>query len=584
LEARLLPIAAWGSLIVFIIMAAARGGKFMPVCLAGESLLLAAAGAAFFFRGTSFPEKALAPFLALAALQFASTLASLCLEGSILTLGRFWAAAAFALLARDAWSSRQRAAFEALVLAVSAGQSVFFMKAALTQEGPLLLLPGNLQYVSLWIALSALGVASSSKGPSWLRAGFFLLLTAGAVLSGNRSVLAALGAGLLLIAHRRWGWRGAAALLSAAALAAALLPSGGMERLLKSADPAAWKRLDIWTAAWRGILSRPWLGWGPGQFEGLYRLHAVPQAGLLRFDHDTLFAHNDYLQLAAAAGLPALACLLWGLWGLFSSAGPGAASTATAVFSFFNFPFALPVNGLVAGAVAAADGGRGAPSSPRCRALGRALGSFLLGLSACLAALLPRSFEDGPPERFFYGRAAVLTARADALLSAAGGDPSAYAKAEGPARAAVSACPGRAEAWRVLAAAEGPRSPSDAEASLRRALSLRPRDAMWRLDLALAEEYRGDRRAAREDLHEALRTEPNFAEAAFHLGRLMRLDGETAKARRWLVGLAQRRPSVSSAAPLSPYARRVLAWDEGAVRAEIALCRSDGKDIISRER
>ncbi len=589
-------MAAWGSLLIFLFLLAARGGKIFPVCLAGEGVLAASAGMVLWRRPAAVPRDVLLPLLLLALLQSASAWASPCVEGSFLTLGRFWAAVAFAVLVGETWSPRHRKIFEGILMAAALFQTLLFADAFRRGGGPLLLLPGNVQYICLWIGLAALGSASARKAPPGLRVFLFAALSAGAFLSSNRSILTALSAGLLFLIHDRYGTKGLILGLLAGVFLATAIPSGGAARVLKVSDPAAWKRWDIWITAWRGIFTHPWLGWGPGQFEGLYRLHAGPQeVSLLRFDHETLFAHNDYLQLAAASGLPALLCLVWTLAALFRSsasfpkgedvAARQAPAAAVLLFSFFNFPFALPVNGLVAGFTAAGLAGPRTTEPPDARRLSRALGLFFLGLAVFLAALLPGSFEPGPPERVFYGRSAVFLERAESLLIRPGADAAVFSEAEGLARRAAAECSGRAEVWHALAAAEGARSSPEAEAALRKALSLRPRNAVWWLDLALVEESRGDAAGALKDVHEALRVEPRFAEAAFHLGRLIRQRGEPAKARRWLERLSRTRRALRvDEASLSPYARRILAWDETTVREEIERCRSDGKDIIRGNR
>jgi O-antigen ligase len=56
-------------------------------------------------------------------------------------------------------------------------------------------------------------------------------------------------------------------------------------------------RKYLWQAGWHMAQDRPWLGWGYGQFHGLYPQYRDPLHG-----EDGMFAHNDYLQLLLELG------------------------------------------------------------------------------------------------------------------------------------------------------------------------------------------------------------------------------------------------------------------------------------------
>ena len=269
----------------------------------------------------------------------------------------------------------------------------------------------------------------------------------------------------------------------------------------KPGDAASSKRLDLWRTAWDGILHKPWLGWGPGQFEALYRLHARAQDGaLLRFDHSTLFAHNDYLQAAAASGLPALICLLWLLVTLFRSLSAGAARRAAVflagcVFSLFQLPFRVACERLRrrggGSPRALPEGPRPRPARPRSGGRGGAFcPPFFLGdggLPPFAAAFRFRA-RDRP-----NGCSTAVRRCCWKKASGRCSPPAAWSGrtallSEGRARLA----PGRAENWEasaILRSFEG--KPDEAEASLREALRLYPRNAVWWVELGWLESERG---------------------------------------------------------------------------------------------
>jgi len=505
-------------------------------------------------------------------------------------------AVSFGLLVRAGWGEDSWRAVRWVVGAVAAIQACLFVGSRLLNLAAPLLLPGNAQYGAFWILAALLwpaGEAASGKLPflrrrCWFRWAVSLLFLAGIVFSGVRSALMGLAVGGAWLLWRRWRFRGL--LWGAVGLAAfaAATPRPAWYQALKIGDAAAWKRTDIWTAALSGIRARPWLGWGPGQFESLYRLHAVPQdEGGLRFDHSTLFAHNDFLQMAAGAGLPALAALGWAMvillraaWRERNPIGPVLAGGT--VFAFFNFPFALPVNTLLAGGAAALAPARIQDTYPRvARALRRALALFLAFVSAATALELPTVFLAGPPERVFYGRSAAYLEMGEILLRH---EMLLLSGREGEAliEKALWLCPGRAENWQAWATVLARRGRmEEAVRALSEALRRHPKNSVWWADLGLWRLNAGDLSAAAGSFHEALRAEPRCFAAALFLGRTIRLRGDPEKALRWLTRL-QEGPSGIAPDPafLSPYARAVLSRDEPGLRGEIEECR---KDIIRRK-
>lgn len=88
-------------------------------------------------------------------------------------------------------------------------------------------------------------------------------------------------------------------------IAAALLLSGAGDALFGKEQGTARARLDYWSATWKMIAAHPWLGVGPGNFGRHYPRFMSPSA------HENISdPHNFALEIWAAAGVFALACLL----------------------------------------------------------------------------------------------------------------------------------------------------------------------------------------------------------------------------------------------------------------------------------
>jgi len=140
-----------------------------------------------------------------------------------------------------------------------------------------------------------------------------LLCFAGVVASASRAGFAATLVGLMTLAlvalffvkqrkHRVWS--GFAAVLAAAPLLVLAVYYGGSlgDRLgqLLATDTADALRLNLWHSAERMISDSPWLGLGIGTFEDAYPMYATQV-----YPYVIDKAHNDYLEFAAGAGLPA---------------------------------------------------------------------------------------------------------------------------------------------------------------------------------------------------------------------------------------------------------------------------------------
>ncbi len=191
---------------------------------------------------------------------------------------------------------------------------------------------GNEGYVALACALmsaAALGVAMrSARGPQ--RAMALMLAGLGIlVILVNQQVTSAVALGIALIAMiaarsgARWLLGLAAAAMLCASLGFAFLPLRGASATplagpgIETLQRITTYRLGAWAAAAEMIAARPFIGFGPGSYAAEAQHHRLAaemhaQARLLPPPTASAFvhAHNDFLQLAAEAGLPTLLALL----------------------------------------------------------------------------------------------------------------------------------------------------------------------------------------------------------------------------------------------------------------------------------
>lgn len=177
----------------------------------------------------------------------------------------------------------------------------------------LLLMPAS----GRWLAMGHESAAAASGRLSARRvllAAAIAALAFSIALTASRGVLlAVLGAAALLLFfarhHSPQPERLKLLLLLVLPLAAGHFASQGKTgmRLLSLLDPqsAGLGRLLIWQRTWELISASPWLGHGLGSFSLLFPARQHPLDGSAGF-----MAHNDYLQLWAEGGLPALVLFL----------------------------------------------------------------------------------------------------------------------------------------------------------------------------------------------------------------------------------------------------------------------------------
>jgi O-antigen ligase len=579
------------ALAAFALLCAGAGGKQeLPLRLAGGLLF----GLTAFWAASGRLDRALGhpvgpPALAFLLLGAVSAVFSPDKHAALTGYLHWAAAVAFGASAAALWDDRHRRFFAGAVLALGAAQAAAVLAASVLGREVPRWIPGNPQHAAFWL-LAAAWLAwprAFDASPPARRVGNAALavaLTASALLLPVRSAAAGLAVGGAWFLGRRWGWRALVAGAAFALIAAAAAPASLRGRFLKTGDPDSWRRTLLWETAARGILERPFLGWGPGQFESLYLRHApaLPDRPV-RYGVTTAFAHCDLLQFAAEAGLPAAGLILWGTLALWRRrprpGGPGdgaeCALAGAAGFALFNFPLALASSawltaGLAAGAGRAPPEGA-SPVSAGARRVAAVAAALLAGASLWLAAgaALHGAGRHATALRLCPGDGAAARAEADRGVH---GTPPALDDAEARLAGRLSLAPRDPWTWRDLAHLRAwhrpPSALPGAVTALRAALDGNPRWAPWELELSRLLERSGDLPGAEAAARRALDLEPDYASADRQLCRLLRRRGDPGEAARRLRALLDR--PLPSAGGTFPYQDEVLALDPAAVRAELA--------------
>lgn len=138
-----------------------------------------------------------------------------------------------------------------------------------------------------------------------------LVLMGALLLSHSRGILIALVAAtgvLIKLKYKKWGLT--AVFLTALAILA-FSPISFFDTVFKINTPYSYRRIYIWQSAWEIIKTRPCFGWGMGNFGLAYPRFNMPSFDtVLHYGKITRFAHNEFLQIAAEMGLPALGIFL----------------------------------------------------------------------------------------------------------------------------------------------------------------------------------------------------------------------------------------------------------------------------------
>lgn len=219
----------------------------------------------------------------------------------------------------------------ALSLVQAAGIALPIPLAQLGGRFPTGALLGNEAYVAIAAAMLAAGslaVALSATTSHTRAMAVALIALAVAAIAVNRQITAsiALAAAAAAVLAAHWRLRGvvtAGAVIAFIVVATAAIPMlravtwAHAPLTVDRVQNATTYRLGAWAAADEMIAARPWTGFGPGTFATQaqpFRLAAelrvqerlIPPPPSSAF----VYAHQDYLQLAAEAGVPVLAAVL----------------------------------------------------------------------------------------------------------------------------------------------------------------------------------------------------------------------------------------------------------------------------------
>lgn len=178
-------------------------------------------------------------------------------------------------------------------------------------------------FLTVTIPLTAVALALNG-GPAGARGAFLggslLLQFAGLAVTASRGAVLGLGAALAVLALSSPWLRRVAAGLAGAGLAALLIAGvfrpGIIAHLVVPGDPG---RVLMWKTAAHMAASRPLAGVGLGLFTAEYPCaqQAVAKTGDAGLGTNAVYAHNDYLEVAAELGIPAAALLVAVLVGMF---------------------------------------------------------------------------------------------------------------------------------------------------------------------------------------------------------------------------------------------------------------------------
>jgi O-antigen ligase len=164
--------------------------------------------------------------------------------------------------------------------------------ASLTSIRPPVAIADTLYRMLLLVAIAVLSVGILATGS---RAGLFLLIPT-------------LMISLFRFRQRSWGWRSTtSALLISVMLSIALWETSAAQYVIGRFSQGPDARTDFWSASWNAIRLYWPIGSGIGTFTRVYP--TVETLGSLARSYANN-AHNDYIELALEAGLPAVLLIL----------------------------------------------------------------------------------------------------------------------------------------------------------------------------------------------------------------------------------------------------------------------------------
>ncbi len=350
----------------FALLASIVLGKEHAISLALSALILTVGTAIFLLEKREFPAgKVIYGTLWLSVIFIFSFFASRNSGKSLTELVRFGCLACAFILGwsmRDSANFGERASGFAAKLGIVISLIFIFLQLAGGAEGAELFFPNRNLLGGFLVACAALSLPYVYSGSSIFnfKNGAVLLCSIGAVLTGSRGALMSLAVvfGLFMIhsavlvakdlLSERIRFITTLSILVFAA-AALLLPGGLAERFAAkgNSDPLAFERGAIFKSALSMVKEKPVTGVGLGCFGGAYWKYKLPvNVAISRYERNTDFAHNEYLQFFAETGIPGgllVLCLvfliLFYAWKAFNSSGgnsalflSGSAMALTAIF------------------------------------------------------------------------------------------------------------------------------------------------------------------------------------------------------------------------------------------------------------
>ncbi len=617
------PIIVWPdpflsslSLGILVLVLVGHGGKNGFIWGAG-TILLIYSWLILLFRKRIFslqPHPLFPALVGFFVFGLLSALFSPSLTQSFISLSKFIGCLGFGVVAVSCWGDSHRKFFLWIVLTVGAFQSVLFMIGKICQQSSVLLIPGNPQYCAFWVCAASLIAAGfafvegrllSSEGSkiiNYSKAGLwyflFILLIAGTICSSSRSSIISLFVGLGVFTAFRFGGRGLIAYLIVIGGSFCFLMSDSfVHALLKTDDPLAWKRIDIWRSAINGILEKPLLGWGPGQFSVVYDCHAVPQNSfMVKYGFSTAFAHNEYLQVLSEWGIPAFLFLCWGVieYGRqfekkkSFEIGVYAAILSLAFICIFNFPLYVPINGLLLAGLLSLGHFKAHPTEltfnskkilyiSQC-VLGFVLIIFMAGNVMLVAGRLSPKVNETLGGVYSVYEENPMIKKADQLLhSSKKPVDQDVEKAENLLYKVLKHSQSNSQAWYNLAHLQSHhKHPPDLQKAiefLKKACSWHRHQAVWILELSRLFEQVGDYQGALSLAKYALALEPAYNDAGLQIGHLFRMMDSPEKAQKWLKVLLNKQRSAPAQNSFSSYGQIILKRKDHEIRREIELCR-----------
>ncbi|HDL63872.1 MAG TPA: tetratricopeptide repeat protein, partial [Proteobacteria bacterium] len=258
--------------------------------------------------------------------------------------------------------------------AVLAGYGLFRRLAGTGEMGNIAATFVNRNHFSAFLGMIAplclgLGLWGTGRSLRWLSGVFFLVLSAGVILTGSRggvtAFTASTGAILILYHLGRKGKKRPGKYILLAGIfgviltAVLLLPGRGTLAPITETtitELSVRTRLSIWQSTFQAFLARPWTGWGWGSFPYIYPLF---KAGGVWYK--VPHAHNELLQLLSEGGLvgffAVVLCYVYASIRLTGSffrenrkifralfSGTVGVLVYALIHSFFDFIFRLPAN------------------------------------------------------------------------------------------------------------------------------------------------------------------------------------------------------------------------------------------------